>query len=86
MSDEVLLRVCEPMFSTENFGAGPGVPIINNIVEGHGGGVDYESEVGNGFAVAMRLPIESKGRRELAFPPESQMSIRLATARCKGNF
>ncbi len=59
MSEEVMARIFEPMFSTKNFGVGLGVPIIKSIMEGHGGGVDYRSEPGIGTTVAMWLPLES---------------------------
>ncbi len=60
MGEEVMARIFEPMFSTKNFGVGLGVPIIKNIMEGHGGGVDYHSELGKGTTVSMWLPLESK--------------------------
>lgn len=60
MSEEVMARIFEPMFSTKNFGVGFGVPIIKNILEGHGGGVEYLSEVGKGTTVAMWLPLASE--------------------------
>ena len=57
MSEEVMSRIFEPMFSTKNFGVGLGVPIIKNILNGHGGGVEYHSEVGKGTTVVMWLPL-----------------------------
>ena len=57
MSQDVIKRIYEPMFSTKNFGVGLGVPIIKNIIEGHCGGVEYTSEVGEGTTVIMRLPL-----------------------------
>jgi len=57
MSQDVVSRIFEPMFSTKNFGVGLGVPIIKNILEGHCGGVEYLSEVGKGTTVIMRLPL-----------------------------
>ncbi len=59
MSEEVMARIFEPMFSTKNFGVGLGVPIIKNIMEGHGGGVDYHSEPGMGTTVVMWLLLEN---------------------------
>jgi PAS domain S-box-containing protein len=50
-------RIFEPLFSTKNFGVGLGVPIIKNIMEDHGGGVDYQSEVGAGTTVTLWLPL-----------------------------
>jgi PAS domain S-box-containing protein len=59
MTQEVLERIYEPMFSTKNFGVGLGVPIIKNIIEGHGGRVDYHSEVGEGTTVVLWLPLKN---------------------------
>jgi signal transduction histidine kinase len=57
MSEEVLARIFEPMFSTKTFGVGLGVPIIKNVLEGHGGGVRYQSALGMGTTVLMWLPL-----------------------------
>ena len=57
MSQDVLSRIFEPMFSTKNFGVGLGVPIIKNILEGHCGGVEYHSKFGTGTTVIMWLPL-----------------------------
>jgi PAS domain S-box-containing protein len=56
MSEEVMARIFEPMFSTKNFGVGLGVPIIKNIMEGHGGGVIYQSSPDKGTTVTLWLP------------------------------
>jgi signal transduction histidine kinase len=56
MSEEVMSRIFEPMFSTKNFGVGLGVPIIENIMEGHGGGVIYQSSPDRGTTVKLWLP------------------------------
>ena len=62
MSEEVMARIFEPMFSTKNFGVGLGVPIIQNILKGHGGGVGYHSQAGRGTTVVMWLPLESQSK------------------------
>jgi PAS domain S-box-containing protein len=56
MSEEIMARIFEPMFSTKNFGVGLGVPIIKNIIEGHGGGVIYQSSPDKGTTVTLWLP------------------------------
>ncbi len=56
MSEEVMSRIFEPMFSTKNFGVGLGVPIIKNIMEGHGGGVIYQSSLDRGTTVTLWIP------------------------------
>lgn len=65
MSKEVMARIFEPMFSTKNFGLGLGVPIIKNVLESHGGGVDYRSEVGKGTTVTLWLPLTAKAHESL---------------------
>ena len=63
MSEEVMARIFEPMFSTKNFGVGLGVPIIKNIMEGHGGGVIYQSSLQKGTTVKLWLPsVQSHGK------------------------
>lgn len=57
MSRDVLERIFEPMFSTKSFGVGLGVPVIRNIVEDHGGTLQYDSQVGVGTTLVMSLPI-----------------------------
>jgi PAS domain S-box-containing protein len=64
MSAEVMARIFEPMFSTKNFGVGLGVPIIRNIMEGHGGGAEYRSECGEGTTVTLWLPLTNQARSE----------------------
>jgi len=59
MTEELMGRIFEPMFSTKNFGVGLGVPIIKNILEGHGGGVEYHSKIGKGTTVVMWLPLDN---------------------------
>ncbi len=54
--DDVLERIFEPMFSTKNFGVGLGMPIVRNIMEEHGGGVEVESVYGRGSTVILWLP------------------------------
>jgi PAS domain S-box-containing protein len=63
MSEEVMARIFEPMFSTKNFGVGLGVPIIKNIMEGHGGGVIYQSTPDKGTTAQLWLPsVQSPGK------------------------
>ena len=57
MPPEVMERIFEPLFSTKNFGVGLGVPIIQNIMNDHGGGVSYASAVGEGTTVTLWLPL-----------------------------
>ena len=57
ISDDVLDKIFEPLFSTKGFGVGLGLPIVKNIMEQHGGGVDIRTESGKGTTVTLWLPI-----------------------------
>jgi len=63
MPAETLRRVFEPLFSTRSFGVGLGLPIVKQIMEQHGGGVEIESQEGEGTAVRLWLPLSE--------PPEA---------------
>jgi len=56
---EHMPRLFTPFFSTrgEGNGAGLGLATAYGIVQGHGGGIDVESEVGKGTTVTVRVPI-----------------------------
>jgi len=52
---EVLPRIFEPHFSTSTSGSGLGLAISRQLVEGWGGTIVVESELGGGAAVEIRL-------------------------------
>lgn len=49
-------KVFEPLFSTKGFGVGLGLPVVMQIMEQHGGGIEIESEEGRGTKVCLWLP------------------------------
>jgi two-component system, NtrC family, nitrogen regulation sensor histidine kinase NtrY len=53
---ELLPRIFEPRFSTTTSGSGLGLAIVRRLVEGWGGRVEVESEVGRGTTVVVALP------------------------------
>jgi PAS domain S-box-containing protein len=57
IASDDLKRVFEPLFSTKSFGVGLGLPIVKQIMEQHGGGVDIESTLGQGATVTLWLPL-----------------------------
>ncbi len=54
-----LHQVMEPLFSTKSFGTGLGLPTVNRIMEEHGGGIEIESEPGQGALVRLWLPLNA---------------------------
>ncbi len=71
MSAQVLQRVFEPFFSTKpaGVGSGLGLPVVEGIVEQHGGMLTIESHVGRGTTVVVRLPVQDHDARPHAPPP-----------------
>jgi two-component system sensor histidine kinase PilS (NtrC family) len=49
-------RIFDPFFTTKQNGSGLGLATVHRIVEGHGGVVRLESELGVGTTVRIRLP------------------------------
>lgn len=58
ISEEVLPKVFEPLFSTKGFGVGLGMPVVNQIMQQHGGGIEIDSKEGEGAIVTLWLPRE----------------------------
>ena len=56
MSESILARAFEPLFSTRAFGTGLGLPTVKLIVEQHGGDIVIGSTPGAGTRVQIRLP------------------------------
>jgi signal transduction histidine kinase len=58
---ESLTRIFEPFYTTKPDGTGLGLAISRKIIEGHGGTLQIESEVGVGTTVMIRLPVFQTG-------------------------
>jgi signal transduction histidine kinase len=56
MTPEVAARAFQPFYSTRNGGTGLGLPTTRKIVQGHGGTIDVQSEIGRGTKFTIRLP------------------------------
>jgi C4-dicarboxylate-specific signal transduction histidine kinase len=57
---DTLLNITDPFFTTkhESGGVGLGLSISSKIVEEHGGSMHFESQIGTGTTVEIKLPVE----------------------------
>jgi PAS domain S-box-containing protein len=60
MHADELEKVFQPLYSTKGFGVGLGLAIVKRIMELHRGGVDIESQPGEGTVVTLWLPTSSQ--------------------------
>ena len=58
MSPEVAARIFQPFFTTKATGKGTGLglPVVQGIVDAHGGRIQVDSTPGAGTAIVIRLP------------------------------
>ncbi len=70
MEEHVLNRATDPFFTTRPSGTGLGLPIVQRIIQAHGGRVEIESLAGHGTTVRLLLPDPESGADE----PKNQVS------------
>lgn len=56
LSDEAMLHLFEPFWTTKPSGTGLGLAIIYRIIEGHGGCIKVESPLAGGCRFTIMLP------------------------------
>ena len=56
MEEETIRKMFEPFYSTKLGGTGLGLPIVRRIVEGHGGRIAVQSELGRGTQFSLSFP------------------------------
>lgn len=59
ITEDSLDRIFEPLFSTKNFGVGLGLPIVRQIMEQHGGGVEAGNRKNGGARFVLWLPLKT---------------------------
>lgn len=64
ISSENISKITDPFFTTKDpgKGIGLGLSITANIIEEHGGTIEFESQTGKGTKAIIRLPIENTDR------------------------
>lgn len=65
-----LPRVFDPYFTTKPAGTGLGLPIVQKIVEAHGGSIELASEPGKGTTATLLLPARDVGEQTGGEPRE----------------
>lgn len=61
LSEENILKVTDPFFTTKEpgVGTGLGLSITNNIIKEHKGNINFESEINKGVSVTVTFPIKN---------------------------
>ena len=70
MDSQTMARMFDPFFTTKETGHGLGMAAVLGIVRGHAGGLDLESEPGQGTRIRVVFPIVQQAEDTLDVPPE----------------
>ena len=56
ISEDVMQKIMEPLFTTKNFGTGLGLPAVEKILQEHGGGLEIDTTLGSGSTFTAWFP------------------------------
>ena len=60
ISQEVVGKIFDPLFTTRAKGIGLGLAVCKAIIDRHDGHIDVESKVGKGTTFTIRLPLKAE--------------------------
>jgi two-component system, NtrC family, sensor histidine kinase HydH len=60
MDEKTMSQIFQTFYSTKRGGSGLGLPTARKIVEGHGGRIGVQSEVGRGTQFTIELPVPAR--------------------------
>ena len=60
ISKENMTKIFEPLYSTKTNGVGLGLSICSSLIEGHGGKIEIESELGKGTTFIIKIPVSKR--------------------------
>jgi two-component system sensor histidine kinase HydH len=69
MEPQVLERALDPCFTTRPSGTGLGLPIVQRIIEAHGGELLLDSGEGEGTTVTLLVPMRAEALTEPSARP-----------------
>lgn len=72
MTEEVLRRVFEPLFTTRRLGTGLGLAIVHEVVRAHGGSITVESTPGQGTLFRLSFKIAPPAAAETSAPANAR--------------
>jgi PAS domain S-box-containing protein len=64
ITDDIINKIFEPLFSTKSFGVGLGLPIVQQIVNQHSGTINVRSKPENGAEFTIRLPVSEDSKND----------------------
>jgi signal transduction histidine kinase len=60
MDENTMAKIFQTFYSTKRGGSGLGLPTARKIIEGHGGVIHVQSEIGRGTRFTIELPVPAR--------------------------